>query len=180
VQQRPCSWKEARSNKGICGGLGREGSGKESPAQEVSVPSIFVNSVRELCTIGLAVPIQWGVGSLDHLYVNSKYSKSLQRFASLCSHAPSKSAQVILHCCASRFLALGLLCRCLSGKIALESTHFARLSRHASLVLFYSKKCQLCKSLTPMVNEMARKESWWLDVCYVNVDDQNWMPEVRD
>ncbi|GAQ86438.1 Thioredoxin superfamily protein [Klebsormidium nitens] len=50
--------------------------------------------------------------------------------------------------------------------------------KHASLVMFYSKNCQLCKSMTPMVNDMARKESWWLDVCYVDVDNQSWMPEV--
>ena len=59
-----------------------------------------------------------------------------------------------------------------------DSTNCA-YSRHASLVMFYSKNCQLCKSMTPMVNDMARKESWWLDVCYVDVDNQNWMPEVR-
>ncbi|GMH32343.1 hypothetical protein BSKO_00177 [Bryopsis sp. KO-2023] len=68
-------------------------------------------------------------------------------------------------------------------RVSASQSHsrFARTLRSGknALVMFYSKNCVLCRSLQPLVDEVAKREDDWLEVARICTDAQDeWVPEM--
>ncbi|GBG66475.1 hypothetical protein CBR_g61518 [Chara braunii] len=51
--------------------------------------------------------------------------------------------------------------------------------RHATVLVFYSAKCRICRSLSAPVAEVRKENDKWLSVVSANVDNKSWLPEVH-
>ncbi|CAH9144810.1 unnamed protein product [Cuscuta epithymum] len=51
--------------------------------------------------------------------------------------------------------------------------------KDATVLEFYSPKCQLCNSLINFVNEVEKRNSGWLSVVFADAENDQWLPELQ-
>ncbi|VFQ83736.1 unnamed protein product [Cuscuta campestris] len=44
---------------------------------------------------------------------------------------------------------------------------------------FYSRKCQLCNSLSKFVAEVQKRNADWLNIAFADAEDDRWLPELQ-
>ncbi|CAI5508598.1 unnamed protein product [Closterium sp. Naga37s-1] len=50
--------------------------------------------------------------------------------------------------------------------------------KRATLIQFYARRCRLCRSLSQLTAELARRNADWLNVVPADVENSRWLPEV--
>ncbi|VFQ62364.1 unnamed protein product [Cuscuta campestris] len=49
----------------------------------------------------------------------------------------------------------------------------------ATVLEFYSRKCQLCNSLSKFVAEVQKRNADWLNIAFADAEDDRWLPELQ-